>query len=442
MIERTGAQPIEQGARTSGVGSETIGCSARSRATALRHLSRWRMRAESRAGATVLISGAHELSRTGLVAAAEAQLRDSDWRVARVRCRPADPSHHPLVQLLDRIGDGSASQRIEQLKTRLRPTRAPGLGDLSGRRLSAGRHHASDQRLDIYQALAEILIEVSQPQPVALIIDDIGVGDPSTRAAVRFLARVLTATPELTEAQETQQHFRGLLLLSSDLTNPLSADDSHWTEGVSLRRLGADRPDAQAVREQLASDAVVRRVMQLTGGVPARIETLLSQLDRPVPLWETLDVDERAACAALTVYGRPVGCETLRALTRLPHGALTAVLDRLARRGLVETVSHAGAHGGSGRSGEPLLAFACLDTQRELYAALDADQRRSLHGAIGDLLRGSSAELESCAAHLLRGPRGHEACPGGADRGSAAGGRRLLRTRRRALPSRPRPVHG
>jgi transcriptional regulator with GAF, ATPase, and Fis domain/Flp pilus assembly protein TadD len=351
--------------------------------------------ARGRQGTFVLVSGKPGIGKSTLLFEAQRQLRDRGALVLEGRCRPGLLSFRPLLEVaraaLEHLCSAGASEDLLLVGEQLLET-------LGGRSQDAT---PPATRIGFFDQMARLLQAVSDLQPVVVTIHDLDFADAGTLQLLRYLGRVLTASPELPRGR-----FRGLLLANAG-DRTVIPDDDGWSRGVNLLSIDLDGLDAVGVKAFLASDDVVERVLQATRGVPQLMEHILGDglegrgldMDLEVHL-EELEPSERRILNILAVFGRPLGPETLRLLSQLPQDGLARGIASLSQRQVIEKMVV---------DGELRICFSRAGDQRAVYGAIDAQKRRKLHREIGRHLASREDELEACAHHLLLGQAGARA---------------------------------
>ncbi|PID37940.1 MAG: hypothetical protein CSB49_08200, partial [Proteobacteria bacterium] len=348
-------------------------------------------------GTFVAITGPLGIGKSTFMVEANRRLRERGVMTFVTRCRPGLSSFRPIVELLRGLlvrlcEQGEPSQqhdlvgRAEEL-----------LATFEGRRSDRGQL----DRITLFEQLAQLLRDLAEAQPLALLVHDIDVADAGTRQAVSYLGQELTSSPELSTGR-----YRGLLIATAATLEDVGGD-ARWADGTELLHIALEGINKAGIKAYLTSERVLARVLELTDGVPQRLEALVSsELARrlPSPLSQASG-DERRVLELLATFGRPLAAETLGELTGLRGDTLTTAIANLVGRQIIEkTVSDA-----SGRRGALCIAFRRVGDERAVYESLPAGDRQALHATIGYHLQAADEDLESCADHLLRGSAGDDA---------------------------------
>jgi transcriptional regulator with GAF, ATPase, and Fis domain/tetratricopeptide (TPR) repeat protein len=366
-----------------------------------------------RGSSFVLLSGKASVGKSTVLSEVQRRLGSQGALVLEGRCRPGLPSFAPLLDVArEGLRQLCLCNHHSEAAEELLCSAERVLEVLGGRASGGPETNLATLRLNLFDQLARLLAELSQIRPLLVALHDLDHADPGTLQLWGYLGRVLACRPELSGAGPGG--FRGLLLASATEV-PDTFSDPLWVEGVELHHVRLGGLSAEGVRAFLSSEEVVERVLQVTGGDPATLRAAMSQGlvgSRPTKTLEQVEPSERRLLQVLAVVGRPLGPETLRLLTGLPHSGLGRMIKELARRQVVEKVVV---------DGELRVGFARAGDQTAVYQSLDAEERRAIHARVGEYLEArGEAELEACAGHLLLGNCGQRAVSA-----TLAAGRRL-----------------
>ena len=351
--------------------------------------------AASGQGATfLLVSGPHAVGKSTLLAEAHQRLRQLGALTLEARCAPGLRSHGPLLEVTRRAWEHLCSEGVDDALL----GQAEGLFDLlQGRASGEPGTRPEIARLRLYERLASLLQQLGERRPTVVVIHDLDLADRPTLQLLAYLGRTLAGRPELTEVP-----FRGLIIASCTGA-PAELSQIARAGGLRLERLELGGLDVDGVRHFLGSEEVVRRVLGLTRGDPALLEALTSQ--EPTrraddPLAEASESEARLL-ELVAVFGRPLGAETLRLLTRLPLSELGRCIAQLTRRRVLDKLVV---------DGELRVGLARAGDQAAIHEAIPPARRRALHAEIGAYLEArGEEELEACASHLLHSGRRRKA---------------------------------
>jgi DNA-binding NtrC family response regulator/tetratricopeptide (TPR) repeat protein len=342
----------------------------------------------------VLVTGGSGVGKSTFLGDVQRHLLDAGALVLEARCRPGLPSFRPLLDVVR----GALEHLYESGDSDALGSTPADLLDVLGGRAAAPAGDPATHRWSFFDQMAELLRAVSAVRPTVVLVHDLDLADPATAQFVRYLGRVLAAPPELAD----QARFRGLLIAGARSAASIAPDG--WADATNLVTIDLGGLDAAGVRAFLASDEVVQRVLKSTGGVPRLLDVLITQgltQARDVTPLTGVGAAETRLLRVMAVFGRPLGPETLRLLTGLPHDRLARSIAALSERHLIEkTVVE----------GELRLGFVRAGDQRTVYDGMEAAERRLLHAEAGAYLEGlGESELESCAQHLLLAEAGAKA---------------------------------
>ncbi len=245
--------------------------------------------------------------------------------------------------------------------------------------------------------LTQVLLSLSQAQPVFLLVEDLHWSDPTTLA---LLHRVLQAAP---------QHRLLMLCTARPLEMPADPGlpNCHALTLGPLAAGDAGQLVATRAGEQALPTEVVERIVARCEGVPLFLEELThlacaadgAAFDAGLPptlqalVQARLDrmPELRAVLQAAAVLGREFSWQWLRQLAALPDDA-DEVLHRLVDAGLLVPMESAS----SGR-----LRFKHALIQDAVYDSLLRSQRQHLHAQAADQLRQEAIAAESASPDLL-----------------------------------------
>lgn len=248
------------------------------------------------------------------ILAGRAELGASSWGWPRLGAEaPLGERQHAVMRLVDEaIADRKRAAICGGFIGRLLGVEMPETPDLAAAQADP---RLMQDRLRL--ALLEYLAGLVDEAPVGLLLEEIQWADPDSlslldelfeRAADAPLFLLLTARPELTEAQ--------LELLESRSTIELELEGLDRLDVADLARWLAGRP---------LPEALVDALFERTGGSPLFVEQIVTALksegrldteqeDLPLPLTveaavqsrlDHLESEEKEACRRCSVFGRP-----------------------------------------------------------------------------------------------------------------------------------------
>jgi len=350
--------------------------------------------------AVLLIAGEPGIGKTRL-AAELAHAAQADGAVVLFgRCDPEPlAAYQPFVEALRRwVAEATPSE------ARAAAPHAAALGALLpelAARAGVSPGTPARDRLALYDAACSVLAAIGRQRPVALLLDDLHVADPSTAALLRHLAR--SARPARVLVLGTYRHaeppparpFAGLAaelrldhLADEILLGGLDAEQTAaLVEAQSGRR--PDPGEAQALRDRTDGNplflsalahAPADHGMATAPGVRDAIARHLARL--PAPTVELL--------TSGAILGHELDLAVLARIVARERPALAAELEpALAARLLVEAPD--------GR-----LAFAHLLVRETLYESLGAVPRAELHAQAGAALESLRPQAtQALAFHFL-----------------------------------------
>jgi DNA-binding CsgD family transcriptional regulator len=263
-----------------------------------------------------------------------------------------------------------------------------------------------------FEGLAVLLRNLAARRPLALLLDDIHLADPSSWQALNYVAssvpgaRVLIiATARPAELAELPAQSELLLRLEQEArlrrVDLLPLAEQATRELAEAALGGAPAPEAlvrflhgrsqgnplfalgllQALIDDRADLAApgLREVPETLAG---RVRTLLDRLDEP----------ELATAELLAVLGRRVGLQDLAALAARPQERLAALLERLVVARLAVEAHTEGAL--TYELAHPLVADA-------IYERIGGVRRRALHRLAARSLN-AAGRLSEAAPHFAR----------------------------------------
>lgn len=323
-----------------------------------------------------VVAGEAGIGKSRLVAELAAGVHAGGGRVLLGSC--FEDSQTPYEPFVQAITDDLATLADDEVARRARRTPAalarvvPSLAGL-GRR----RH---DEILDPLSAQAEVfagfhayLTSVAEQAPVLFVVEDIHSGTPTTRHALRHLARAGGRAP--------------VFVVATTRDTPPDLDEERAVFLAGLARLpnverldlvGLAEDDVAALLQHLGGDADARAVLAETGGNPLFVREVAGGLGRAggslrallAQRYALLSDADSAVVDVAAVLGAQFDADLVAAAAGQPLGEVLESLERAEAAGLVLPAP--------GRVGWFSFTHALFRTAR--YEAIPARARLALHG--------------------------------------------------------------
>src|SRR5262249_44415020 len=126
-----------------------------------------------------------------------------------------------------------------------------------------------DQRIGFFEQVRQLLVDVATTRPPLLVIHDAHLADGASAQLLAYLARTLAPALGL-----AAYRFARVIVVTTEEEAPA------WIDDVDATRVELAGLDLDGLRAFLSSDAVLRRLLEASGGVPRRLEALLEQEPR------------------------------------------------------------------------------------------------------------------------------------------------------------------
>ena len=391
---------------------------------------------ETVAGArrVVFVSGEAGGGKTTLVDAGLAGCeRSASILVARGQCIEGIGRGEPYLPVLDavgRLGRGPASERVVAHLRRFAPTwlaQLPSLVDDDEREWIARRASGiTTERM--LREMAETLDALADEIPVVLVLEDLHWSDPSTLALVDAIARrpgssrlMLVGTYRSGEegarahalarslrlrnlcveiaaapfGEDAVAEYLDRRLPGHDLPEDLVEDVTRRTRGVPLfvEKLVDSWLDGGAVVREGAAWVLGVPLEQLRHDVPSTLRELILEQFRP------LEQSTRDVLSAASVVGSEFTTALAAAGAGCSEDDAEDVLERLAGTGtFISRRGDVRLPDGTDSTGYRFSHDLCQET---LYDAVPRNQRKRMHGMIGERLeRGYGEGAAEVAADL------------------------------------------
>ena len=379
---------------------------------------------ESRAGLgqAVLLAGEPGIGKSRLLLELSARA-DGAFSCHVGRCSEDEgaPAYWVWLQILRSITAGRSPREMEiehgavaagavellpEFETSAQPTAAP--------------EDPAAHRFRIFDAVARLLVSVSQRRPLFLVLDDLHRADQSSVLLLQHVVRELRTAPILLVGA-----YRPHEVPEDHLLRQISAEAGSFVHSYELSGLEAEdlAPLARALLERELDPRSSRELRERTSGNPLFVTEILRTLrargeaDTRAPSGilpgvlpegvrqvigvrlATLDDRSRGVLGAAAVIGREFSPSVLPKLCEeVPDPEIEAALDLAEREGFVES-----APGTPG-----WLRFQHVLVRDALYEALLPSERRRLHRRAGSSLETDDANvrrnmLTDLAHHFLEG---------------------------------------
>lgn len=323
---------------------------------------------EQRRATIVLVSGEPGIGKSRLLEAAAMLARDAGALLLEA-CAYESESIRPFALWVD------ALRRVER-------DAVPAIFD--------DRDHADRDRL--FAALADLIAERTQAQPVALIFDDLQWGDESSATALHYIVRTNRERPLLgvlatreDELRDNSRMLRALRelrqagLLEELKLGPLS--ENAVRELISARSPGAssDRLSRQCAGNPLLAIELARAEAAGDSGQSLG-ELVQERLAR-------FDVDGGEVLRWAAVLAPRIDAQTLSRVAGLDWNRIGEILETAARQSMLLPTERG-------------LCFSHDLIARSIYAGISPARRRRMHRRIAEMLERDTALDPERAADL------------------------------------------
>jgi DNA-binding NtrC family response regulator/tetratricopeptide (TPR) repeat protein len=258
---------------------------------------------------------------------------------------------------------------------------------------------AEDRRLDLFDAVADVFGQAGRHQPPVILLDDVDAADAASLELLRYLLASAMG-PASAAAGSDAVGARALWVIAFRDDDALPTILADVVARTPASTLPLDGLDTGGLRAFLSRPAMVERILDTTGGVPERIEALLTAdtgggvaalLDRRIA---ALPPEAQDVLSVLAVVGRPARLCAIEAILRAWTGGEAApALDTLVAERLVSLRTAADG---------PVYGLTRMSDGARLCARLAPGRRSALHGIVGRrLAEDVDAEPAEVARHLL-----------------------------------------
>ena len=360
-------------------------------------------------GSLLLIEGEAGMGKTRFMEWCVDQARLSGVRPIASACWEDEgaPPLWPWMEAIRQISlNSSASERVQRALDDAAPTLAglfPSLGALLRGGEVARATDSRALRFQAYEAMRELLHEISQETPLVLLFDDLHRADSSSLALLEFLSNQLagarivfagTMRPEGSERAELVRIARATRCQTVPLLG-LEAADILALLKVAVPRYASDEAVAARIWQQTGGNAFfVHQILPLAallepGESIARLlpRTVRKAIERQCA---GLSADVQTVMRSASVFGRTFSVLLLaQALDRTLVSTMEAVDEAVREHLLLENPEHAHHY-----------RFVHVLVRDVLYEELGSHERAQLHGRIGRTLEAEVADPEQIAAEL------------------------------------------
>ena len=374
-------------------------------------------------GQIVLISGEPGIGKSRLILALRHRLAGERYGFLQFQCSSYHTSSalHPVIHYLEHAADiardTSPAVRLNKLQDLVRrtiePTKSivPALAALLS--IPIADHHPQREltpeqlKGQTFSALLTLLQASAEQQPMILVFEDVHWADPTSLELlerIRDNAKnwrmliILLHRPDLTLPWAEQPHVTSLTVNRLDRRQVSSMVQS-LTKGKELPRTVIDQILVKTDGVPLFVEEITKTVLESVGGesheersdthstllVPDTLhDSLMARLDLLAPA--------KTVAQIAAVIGRDFSFELLKATAPFSESDVQAAIDRLLASGLVFR---------SGHPSDQSFSFKHALLRDEAYASILNDQRRKLHGRIGEILCKDFPQIAHTAPEIV-----------------------------------------
>jgi tetratricopeptide (TPR) repeat protein len=279
----------------------------------------------------------------------------------------------------------------------------------------------------LFEAVSQFMINISQENPLLVVLDDLQWTDPSSLLLMHYFARGVQKTPLLLLGAYRSTDIDAKHPLTPILTE---LNRERLPQSVSLKRLSID-DISEMIRQMLEQDDVpaefCRMVYEKTRGNPFFAEEVIKSLKeedviyREKNRWKIreiagiefpetvkslieartgrLDDEQQNVLTMASLVGNDFTFEALQAIIGLEEDKLRKIVDELLRTGLLK---HRVVRG------EDVCSFADIIVRDVVYEGVGTFERKKLHRVVGTALektyaRKADEHLGELALHFLEG---------------------------------------
>jgi adenylate cyclase len=279
----------------------------------------------------------------------------------------------------------------------------------------------------LFEAVSQFITNISQENPLLVVLDDLQWTDPSSLLLLHYLARGVQKTPLLLLGAYRSTDIDAKHPLTPVLTE---LNRERIPRSVSLKRMSGDEV-AEMIKQMLEQDDVpidfCNMVYEKTRGNPFFAEEVIESLKeegiihREGNKWEIKEIsriefpesvknvlkarfsrldDECQGVLTLASFvGNDFTLDAVSALTGIEENKLLELMDRMLKTGLIKEREV---------RGEGVCSFADILVRDVVYEEVSLLKRKKLHGVVGSALEKVYAKnidehLGELASHFLEG---------------------------------------
>lgn len=356
-----------------------------------------------------LLTGEPGIGKTRLAAEAAHEASTRGMRVIWSNCCDGigAPPYWPFIQIcrgvLELVGSGTPDLKSAPIVLDL-------VGHEYSNRQKVATSKAAIDRFQLFDAIATLLINGAQLQPLLLTLDDFHEADEASWMLLRFLVKELSKARIMMLVSARAQH-------GSLAPNAFRADVLRAGRQVPLQGLSEDevRQVANNYSGRVTTRRFASKLHRITGGNPFFVTEVvrsmlagggLNSSEFPTPEGVRVSIRARleklparavSILSAAAVVGTQFDLDLLKRIADRPINAVCSALDAAGRRGIVIAAD-----------GSPTkFAFSHALLREVLYNDLRSAERATLHRRIANTLESlyrsdPKAHLDELAYHFGR----------------------------------------
>ena len=257
----------------------------------------------------------------------------------------------------------------------------------------------------LFEAVSQFISNISQENPLLVILDDLQWTDPSSLLLLHYLARGVHKTPLLLLGAYRSTDIDAKHPLSPVLTE---LKRERLPQSVSLKRMSLEEI-SEMIEQTLEQDDIspefCRMVYEKTGGNPFFAEEVIESLKEEGTIYREgnkwkfkevskiefpesvknvlkarfsrLDDECQSVLTMASFVGNDFTLEAMSALTGIEENKLLELMDRMLKTGLIKEREV---------RGEGVCSFADILVRDVVYEEVSLLKRKKLHGVVGSAL--------------------------------------------------------